>query len=234
MMTRAVPRLAITQSELFRDWPDDDIEKLVKAADMLRLDKGEVLHRPRDVARHLFLLSAGSMQLSFAAAPDDEITIRFYYPGDFHGLGPLISNVPYVYTATARLETHLVRIPGPFLLDMLARNGRLAIAMFAGLNKRHRNAISLYADAATHSMKTRIATLLESLLARGDPRDAPEVVLAQTEIAHMLGSRRQVINRELRAMEAEGILRLEYGRIVIADTGLLKALAATAFGRIGG
>lgn len=226
LVTKAIPRVAISQSELFLDWPAEEREKLIAASDYVSLGEGAILHKPGDPADYLYLVATGSMRISTHPAPGRDFTIRLCFPGDYHGIGPVISEVPCVYTVTCREETHLVRIPSPVLLDTLRRNGRLAIAMFAALNKRHRRAVGLYADAATHPLRSRIATVLEMLIARGDSRGSVELFVLQNELAEMLGSRRQVVNRELRVMETDGILRLEYGRISITNRTLLQTLAS--------
>ena len=52
----------------------------------------------------------------------------------------------------------------------------------------------------------------------------------QEDFTAMLGISRQSLNRELRVMEAEGIIAVAYSRITLCDLAALRrAVAATAF-----
>lgn len=230
LVSKTLPRLAITQSELFAAWPVAAREKLIAAADSVRLPAGAILHRPGDAAEFVFLVAAGSLRIFLHASNDREFILRLCFAGDFHGIGPIISEVPCIYTASCREETHLVRVPGALLLDMARRDGRLAVAMFAALTRRHRGAIGLYAEAATRGLRARIATMLHVLITRDHSRDSAELYILQNELAEMLGSSRQVVNRELRLMQEDGIVRLNYGRISVADRGLLRSLVSSGPG----
>ncbi|ODS69169.1 MAG: hypothetical protein ABS43_26445 [Bordetella sp. SCN 67-23] len=223
-MTSTLARVAISQSELFREWADGDIARLVEVSEVLRLESGTLLHGPGETVPFLYLIASGSLRMSLRTGSNREFAFRLRFAGDFLGLGPLLSGEPFVYTVTCRGQTHLVRIPGPFLKDMLVRNGRLAVAMFAGFNRRHRNMIALYADASTGSLRARLASLL-GLIANASGHATNEVEVLQDELAELLGTRRQGVNRELRALEKLGVLALEYGRIVIADKAALQELA---------
>lgn len=231
--TKAIPRLVIAQSELFQTWPAEDVERLIDAADLVKLQENEIIHRPGDLPEYLYLLAAGSVRVSTQNSSGRSLLVRLSFPGEFHGLGPLISAAPYTYTVSARKETHLVRIPGAVLMEILRSNGQLAVTMFAGLTQRHRRTVALYADAATHSLRTRIAGLLQSFVRQTFAHEGNEVQLSQDEIAQLLGSRRQVVNRELRTLENLEVLRLEYGRITVTDWKTLNELVerGTAHGR---
>ena len=58
-----------------------------------------------------------------------------------------------------------------------------------------------------------------------DPTLPPAIKASQTELAHMLGYTRPVVNRELRRLADEGVLDLRYLRIRVADIDRLQAIA---------
>jgi CRP-like cAMP-binding protein len=71
-----------------------------------------------------------------------------------------------------------------------------------------------------------VATLLNSIYTRSARGGrVSSINLSQEEIATMLGTRRQVVNRVLREMESEGAVQVLYGRIVISDIGKLEKMA---------
>lgn len=223
-MSSTLVKVAISQSELFREWSEEDVARLASASDVLQLDSGALLHGPGETVPFLYLIASGALRLSLRTSSHRAFAFRLRFAGDFLGLGPLLSGEPFVYTVTTRGHTHLVRIPGPFLRDMLVRNGRLAVAMFAGFNRRYRNMVALYADASMGTLRARLASLL-GLIADASSHSANEIEILQDELAELLSAPRQSVNRELRALEKLGILALEYGRIVINDRGALQKLA---------
>jgi CRP/FNR family cyclic AMP-dependent transcriptional regulator len=48
--------------------------------------------------------------------------------------------------------------------------------------------------------------------------------LAQEELAQLLGASRQRVNQELKAMERDGVLRIEPGGLVIRDRDALSRI----------
>jgi CRP-like cAMP-binding protein len=227
-MIKTLVRLAITQSELFNTWPDETISRLVLDSDVHVVNAGECVHRAGDTAGYLSLVVSGSMILSRNMRSGRIFTAGVHLPGDFHGLGPVMAQTPYIFTATCKEKTSLVRIPADLLRDIVAVNGRLSLSLFGALEKRYMQALRLHASAAVNSTQARIAGLLKSIDQRSvrlHVHATTQVNLSQDEIATMLGTRRQVVNRVLRDMAQEGAIHVQYGRISIVDRDKLDAMA---------
>jgi len=225
-MIKTLVRLAITQSELFNAWPDETVSRLIEASAAHVVEAGECVHRAGDVAKYLSLVVSGSMTLTRDMKSGRVFTAGVQLPGDFHGLGPVMAQTPYIYTATCKEKTSLVRIPADLLRDIIAVNGRLSLSLFGALEKRYMQALHLHASAAVNSTQARIAGLLESIDERSVHVHATtQVNLSQDELATMLGTRRQVVNRVLRDMAQEGAIHVQYGRITIVDREKLRAMA---------
>lgn len=225
-MKAVLVRMAIKQSELFATWPVEAIDRLVQAADILVAESGKCIHQSADTADHLYLLVAGRINLSRATSSGRHFTTGLLLPGDFQGLGPVITQTPHIHLAICKEKTVLVRIPGSLLREMIGRDGRLAFSIFAALEKRHRRALNLYASASVCSIQAKIAGLLKEIDARSVRGQAlSEINLSQDEIAMMLGTRRQVVNRTLREMAVEGVVNVQYGKISIIDIDKLNKMS---------
>lgn len=225
-MNDTLVRLAIRQSELFSDWPDEAIARLVANAVVLTVEPGTCVHHAGDPAKFVSLVVAGSMNLSRAMPHGRDFTGGLHLAGEFHGLGPVVAQTPHIFTAICKEKTVLVRIPGELLREMISANGRLSFSLFAALERRHLRAQVRHASAAVESIQARVAGLLKSIDARSvHGRGGSEVNLSQDEIATMLGTRRQVVNRALKDMAEEGAIRVEYGRILILDNDKLAQMA---------
>lgn len=225
-MHETLARLTITQSELFSGWPQEAIASLVRNAEVQVVEPGSCVFRAGDPASHLCLVASGSMNLLREMPSGRSFTAALHLAGDFHGLAPVIAQGRCIYTAVCKERTVLVRLPGELLRQLVAADGRLAFSLFASLERRYLHALALHASATVSSTQSRIAGLLGSISVRNARgASAAPIHLSQDEIAAMLGTRRQVVSRVLRAMEAAGAIRLQYGRISIVDAGRLERMA---------
>lgn len=219
-------RLAISQSELFLGWPAEAIARLVSSAEVLSFEPGICVLRTGDPAKNLWLIASGSVNLLSAMPGERIFTARLQLAGDFHGLGPVMGQGHYRYTAVCREPSVLIRIPGELLLSLIAADGRLALSLFKALDARHKLLMGRHASASVNSMQARVAEVLASIISRSTRSfGADEISLSQHEIASMIGTRRQVVQRVLRAMELAGVIRTQYGRIVILDREGLDRMA---------
>lgn len=236
-MHETLTRLTITQSELFADWPAEAINKLIQSAEVQVVEPGTCVFRAGEGASHLCLIASGSMSLSREMPSGRSIIARMHLAGEFHGLGPVMAQGHYIYTASCKERSVLVRIAAQRLRQLVAANGQLSFSLFAALERRFNVALDLHATAALSSTQSRIASLLRSIDSRSARGGASAPInLSHDEIATMVGTRRQVVSRVLRTMEESGAILLQYGRISIVDAGLLEgmALEANADGDSGG
>ena len=67
---------------------------------------------------------------------------------------------------------------------------------------------------------------LAKLHGRGPDRSTREVTINQTDLASMVGVTRQTVNKELKAFTRDGLIEVEYGRIVVRDLAGLSAHCA--------
>lgn len=225
-MENPLVRLTILQSELFANWPAAAISRLIQAADTVTVEEDTVIHRTNETPSYLYLLVSGSMHLIREIPSGRNFTAGMHLAGEFHGIGPVITQSPHIYTAVCKEKTVLVRIPGGLLREMLSHDGSFAFSLMTAMVNRHRGALNRYEGAAVLSIRARVATLLNSIYVRSARGDrVSSINLSQEEIATMLGTRRQVVNRVLREMESEGALHIQYGRILISDVAKLEKMA---------
>jgi CRP-like cAMP-binding protein len=87
--------------------------------------------------------------------------------------------------------------------------------------QHQRIALEFIAETLSLPVAARLAKLL---LGRLDDADGV-LHVRQEEVAVMLGVSRQTLNRHLRALAAQGAIRLAYARIAIVDRAVLRRLA---------
>ena len=93
--------------------------------------------------------------------------------------------------------------------------------IFEKLGERFSDAMLVMQEILFVPVEARIARWIAVRTKRTE-----SVVATHEEIARGINSSREVISRILKRMERDGVVRLERGRIVIADREALEDLAA--------
>ena len=109
---------------------------------------------------------------------------------------------------------------------ILRDHPQVALNVIKVLAARVRDLVSLVEDLSFRQVIGRVAKILLEYAGDGagsKPR------LTQQEMAAMVGTAREVVSRSLRALEEEGVIRLERHRIVIMDRESLENLAESSF-----
>ena len=145
--------------------------------------------------------------------------------GDWFGEGSAMKPEPRKYDVVALRPTQLMCLP--LHLFATLRDTSLAFNQFLvqHLNLRLGQAMTIIETGRMRSPEHRVALYLSRLFWRSTRR----LNLTQEELGQLCGLSRQTVNRVLRALEASGIVSLDFGRVAIVDDDALTAhLAATA------
>jgi CRP/FNR family transcriptional regulator, cyclic AMP receptor protein len=128
--------------------------------------------------------------------------------------------------AIALTEVVLAVLPREELLRFIPAHGDLAMAMLRDFAGRLSHLTGLVEGLALHTVQERLARFLLDQANQETPGSAQR--WTQQEIAVHLGTVRDVVGRELRALEHAGIIRIHRGQIVLLDRDALVALATQA------
>src|ERR687892_446949 len=119
-------------------------------------------------------------------------------------------------------EVMLIRLDRPSLDQLLAARPALAQRFLYSLASRLDRMQQRLLQLAGGDLRRQVASLL-----LGETADAQPVVrLPQATLAQLLGATRPAVNRILKALEAEGLIRLGYREIEVTDPRALERIAA--------
>jgi len=99
-------------------------------------DDGEVVFRAGDADLDLFVVESGGLEIINPA--DNDAHIVTHGPGEFAGDIDLLTRRPVIVTAIARGRTHLMRVPGQRLREILNKVPRLSEKMLIAVQERRR------------------------------------------------------------------------------------------------
>lgn len=212
--------------DLFRWLPDDVQRDFIAATRPRTLNAGATLYSQGDVATEMYRIIDGVVRLSVLRHDGRELTYSVFGAPACFGFSSLIDHKGLPHTATAQTDMRIEVISRAAFQDLRARHRPLDEALLQALCG-HMRTLSIYmGDASLDGLPNRMARRLADLAGskRDDP--TPVVEMSQADLATMLGASRQSVNKQLRQFEDTGLIRLNYGTIVVLDLAALEALAS--------
>jgi CRP/FNR family transcriptional regulator, cyclic AMP receptor protein len=224
-------RAALLSDDWFRSCPPRLQDALIVHARERHLRPGEHLFMRGMSDGDLYCVLAGSLCVqSVDIEGEGEIPVLVVLE-PYHWLGELslIDRTPRSHDALAETEVTVLRVPRAALEIWLAANPehwRDIARLAAG---KLRIAFRLMDVELRRPLTERVARRLW-LIAHGwgyrsnEPRH--RIRLSQDQLARMLGTTRTGVNKALRDLERQGVMRLHYGEIEVLDLVALRRGAA--------
>ena len=151
--------------------------------------------------------------------------------GEFLGEIAILDSEPRSATAVAIETTELMTLDRRELIPFLERHPRATIGLAGVLAARIRRLSDHAEDRQTMPLPGRIAKRLLALSEQygkhpivGGP---VEIRMPQQDLADLVGTTRESVNKQLRAWEGEGIVELGRGRVVLKAREVLEGVART-------
>lgn len=225
-------RTALLSDDWFRSCPPPLQDALIVHARERRLVPGEYLFIRGTCDGDLYCVLAGSLCVQSVDDEGEMPVLVVLEPYHWFGELSLIDGTPRSHDALAETEVTVLRVPRAALESWLVSNPehwRDIARLAAG---KLRIAFRLMDEELRRPLVERVARRLW-LVAHGwgyrssEPRH--RIRLSQDQLARMLGTTRSGVNKALRELERQGLMRLHYGEIELTDlVGLRRGTAAMA------
>jgi CRP-like cAMP-binding protein len=118
---------------------------------------------------------------------------------------------------------HLYAIRKADLLKILESYPRIYINILKALAYRIRRDSNLVEELSSTQVMARLAKLLLGEYAGEEATVG--LMLTQQDMANMIGSSREVVNRSLKIMEDRGAIQLKRHRVIVLDRAILGEMA---------
>ncbi len=216
--------LGLARVVLFNGLGEADVASLAAHLRRRRYARGEVVFLRDDPGDSLFIVKSGVIRIVLTSPEGKEITLAVRGPGDFFGELALLDGEPRSADAVAQEPAELLLLEREDFLALVDDRPSVAVALLKVLSKRLRQASQTVEDAAFLDVPARLAIAILRLL---DAQiDQPGTMIAarltQAELAAMVGTRRESINRWLRFYEGQGLIRYDRGQITVLDPVRLR------------
>lgn len=178
-----------------------------------------------DPGDSVMIVANGTVRISLPTRQGREIILADLEEGDVFGEVALLDGLPRSASALALTNCDLIAIHRKDVLPFLREHVDACLAVISLLCQRLRRADERMTDIGLSHLPARLA---KTLLSRTEG-DAPKrLACSQSELADMVGSSRESVNRALRKWHQQGIVRLKDGWITVVQRDALDALAECA------
>ena len=201
----------------------DEQARVANDLKVVQVAAGELLCRVGRPASYWFGVIDGLLKMSNDSTMGIPITFAGIPPGGWFGEGTVIKREPYRYNMQA-LRTSVVAGLGVetfhWLLDRSITFNRFIAQQ---LNERLGQFIGAREIDRMANPDARVARSLAALFHPVlYPRSSAVLQITQQELGYLVGLSRQRVNEALRVLQAEALIRVEYGGLRVLDLERLR------------
>ena len=183
----------------------------------------EMLFQKNDPADALYAVRRGEIRIATGTAEGRQLTLNLLGPGDVFGEVALLDGCPRTADAAATEPTELFVIRRRDMLDLLAQQPGIAIAIIELLCKRVRWMSARMEETSFLPVRARLGRRLAALA----DDYGEEIRVTQEALAVFANTSRETVNRQLQAWKREGLVELGRNRIRLLDRQALDAIAGS-------
>ena len=213
-----IPWLAVLEPE--------DRARAEAAIVIATAEPGDFICRIGRPATYWFGVVEGLLKMSNDAAQGPLITFTGVPPGAWFGEGTLLKREPYRYNIEALRQSAVAGLPVEAFHALL--NQSIPFNRFV-LNQLNERLGQFIAARETDRLNHPDARVARNLAALFHPVLYPGVGqllrVTQQELAYLVGLSRQRVNEALKALQAVGLIRIEYGGLRVLDLQGLRSHA---------
>ncbi len=197
---------------LFGGLDKDELRRLAGIAREITIQIGDTLFDQGDESDALYIVVSGIIRIYLTADDSREATINLLEEGEVIGEMALLDGLPRSAGAAALTEARLIVVPREPFMALLDSSPKLARQIILMLCERLRAANAQVDQAIFHDLRYRLLGLLRQLAVIHGRIEADVAIvdmeLTQGTLAQMLGSSREAVNKQLRALAKEGKIKV--------------------------
>mgnify|MGYP005838179287 FL=1 len=208
---------------LFAQLLEKDLAILASDFRLREYDKGEIIFHQGDHSRDLYVVMKGKVRVFRTSPSGNETSIDIFSAHHIIGEFATVDDEPRSATAKAITRCALLAMTQDRFLQRAREMPELALGMMRLLASKVRWTA---AYAETIAQFDAAGRLLHILLLYNEKfgeeiekgkRDGLDLSLNQTDLASLVGARREWVNRILRDWHRRGLIECSAGKIIILD-----------------
>ncbi len=220
----------LTQVPFFAQLSPSSLSDLSNQLHRRRYERDQTIFHKNDAGSALYIILSGKVKIILPSPEGENVIVALLSTGDFFGELSLFDNESRSASAVAAETAEMLTLDQPEFLHYITENPKVSISILAELSLRLRRTDELLSDAAFCNLPTRLAKrLLELSENYGQPGPSGQIKinfkLKQQDLADMVGSTRESVNKMLRSLKEKSIVSIQKGFIAILEPDLLRRRA---------
>lgn len=207
--------------------PSEVLAEFSAVARRRRYADGEEITGYGEPPSGLVVVVKGAIRSTSSSEDGREVAIALVPPGGIWGIIAVLDGGGSTHAGAASGDTELLVIPTDAVRAAFRRWPHLHAWAVPLLCARLRKAYNAVDDLALSKLRQRLTTQLCMMAKSDGDLGRPVTVMAtQDELAMLIGATRPSVNRELAAMEREGLIVRKYRGLIVLDLPGLRKLGA--------
>jgi CRP-like cAMP-binding protein len=213
---------------LFAEFGDEELTAVAALVQTRRFAKHAVLVYEGDPGDALYIVVKGNVAVTRLSNEGKESILSILKEGDFFGEMGVLDASPRSATIKALGEVEVAILSRRDFLDMLARSAQMSLRLVLTLSSRLRATNQAIQAASYQDIRTRLASLLLNLEKNFGERveggTRLTLRLTNQEMANMIGTTRETVNRMLNRFWDEKLIDMRTANVVIIEHDKLQAI----------
>jgi CRP-like cAMP-binding protein len=215
-------REVLSGVELFEDLGPDEMGRVLGAATLRTLQRGDVLFSEGDTPAELFVVTEGRIAIANRSTDGRESVVALMEGGDLFGEMPLFDSLPRSAQARALETSKVVVIAYEPVRELYREHPALLWQVVGLLARRLRVTDEALADSVFLDVTGRTA---KRLLEMAEGADEFALPVTQEELAGMVGASRERVNKAIASFVRLGWLEQAERRYRILNRAQLELRA---------
>jgi CRP-like cAMP-binding protein len=206
---------------LFQGLSESDLHSLVKESQLRRFQAGEMMIYQGDPGVTCHILMQGRVRVFVVGEDGRELAMHILGPGEIIGEMALFDDLPRSASVETLEASQTLELHRDALHHCLRESPVLALCLLRSMSTRLRYATGYAEGLASRTVAERLMLRLRRLAewsgmtVPGGVRIVPP--MTQQELAALVGTSRESVNRALVRLRHHGKVRLDKGWIVLLD-----------------
>jgi len=201
-----------------------ELKKLITSRGNLRTyHPNEELFAAGEPANFLPVIIKGKAKMVQFPEAGKEVIIGIFGEGEMFAVPPVIDGRVYPASAYSMTASQILLVHRNEFFDILRDSHEFTVAVLMWLSDMLRQKTGLIQTLAGGSAEQRIAGVLIRLFEAESGPPPIKITLRREDIARMAGLTTETAIRTIRNLAEQGVISMEKAKILIADTGALRA-----------
>jgi CRP/FNR family transcriptional regulator len=186
------------------------------------LDRGQFVFFEGDEAAFLYLVESGVIEANVVHGDGKVYIFHFIFPADVFGEGVAYGQDYYPFSAVARKESQVWKVPGEDLLSVIDADPAFERYLLKLIGRKLDSSYVKARCIAGERVEKRVACILLKTLdqERGIYKDCAEKLdtpLTNRDISGLIGSTEETVSRVMSRLKKEGIIGTRDKQLVVLD-----------------